>query len=53
MSDCPSYQSMCSLRVTTLSPLSAEIGITSRSGIDSFVANELNSSWIRSNVARS
>ena len=48
MSDEPSYHGMCSERVTTLSPLSAEIGMISRSGMFSFVANAVNSSWIRS-----
>ena len=48
MSDGPSYQSMCSERLTTLSPLSAEIGMISRSGIDSLVAKEVNSWWILS-----
>ena len=48
MSVGPWYQGVFSERVTTLSPLSAEIGMTSRSGIDSLVANCVNSSWIRS-----
>jgi hypothetical protein len=47
MSDWPSYHGIFSDRFTTLSPLSAEIGMTSRSGMFSFVA----SSWIRSKVA--
>ena len=51
MSDWPSYHGMFSDRLTTLSPLSAEIGMTSRSGIDSLVAKFANSSWIRSKVA--
>jgi hypothetical protein len=42
---------MFSERVTTLSPASAEIGMTSRSGIDSFVANETKSRSIRSKTA--
>ena len=44
---------MCSLRVTTLSPLSAEIGMISRSGMLSLVANDVNSAWIRSKTASS
>ena len=48
MSDGPSYQSMFSERLTTLSPWSAEIGMISRSGIDSLVAKEVNSWWILS-----
>ena len=48
MSVGPSYHGVFSERVTTLSPLSAEIGTTARSGIDSLVANFVNSSWIRS-----
>ncbi len=48
MSDGPSYQSMCSERLTTLSPWSAEIGMISRSGMFSLVAKEVNSWWILS-----
>jgi hypothetical protein len=47
-SDGPSYQFMFSDRVTTLSPSSAEIGMIVRSGIESFVANDVNSWWISS-----
>ena len=43
----PEYHDMFSDRVTTLSPLSAEIGMTSRSGMFSLVANWVNSWWIR------
>jgi hypothetical protein len=39
---------MFSERVTTLSPFNAEIGMTSRSGMDSLEANALNSSRILS-----
>ena len=46
MSVGPEYQSMFSERLTTLSPLSAEIGMTSRSGMLSLVANWVNSAWI-------
>ena len=46
MSEGPSYQSMFSERLTTLSPCSAEIGMISRSGMFSFVAKAVNSSWI-------
>ena len=42
----PEYHGMFSERVTTLSPWSAEIGMTSRSGMFSFVAKVVNSLWI-------
>ena len=48
ISEEPLYQGMFSERFTTLSPLSAEIGMTSRSGMFSLVAKEVNSLWIRS-----
>ena len=48
MSVGPWYQGECSPRSTTLSPLSAEIGMTSRSGMLSLVANCENSWWMRS-----
>ena len=47
-SDGPSYQGMFADRVTTLSPCSAEIGMTVRSGMFSFAANAVNSSRIAS-----
>ncbi len=49
--DDPSYQDMFSLRCTTLSPLSAEIGIEVRSVMSSLVAKARNSSQIRSKTA--
>ena len=48
MSVGPSYHGVFSERITTLSPFSAEIGTTARSGIESLVANWVNSSWMRS-----
>ena len=51
MSDDPSYHGMFLDRVTTLSPCSAEIGMTSRSGIDSLEANDVNSRAILSKTA--
>ena len=46
MSVGPAYQLIFSERFTTLSPWSAEIGITVRSGMLSLVANWVNSLWI-------
>ncbi len=46
MSVGPWYHGVFSERSTTLSPRSAEIGMTSRSGMLSFVANWVNSAWI-------
>ena len=46
MSVGPEYHGMFSERLTTLSPWSAEIGMTSRSGMLSLVANAVNSAWI-------
>ena len=51
MSDEPSYHGMFVERVTTLSPCSAEIGMTSRSGIDSLVAKDVKSRSILSKTA--
>ncbi len=42
----PEYHGVFSERFTTLSPWSAEIGMTSRSGMLSFVAKVVNSLWI-------
>ncbi len=47
-SDEPSYQGEFAERVTTLSPCSAEIGMTVRSGTLSFAAKAVNSSRIDS-----
>ena len=47
-SDCPSYQGIAGVLVTTLSPVSAEIGTKVRSATSSFIANERNSCLISS-----
>ncbi len=47
----PSYQGICSLRLTTLSPCKAEMGMKMMSGTDSLLANELYSARIASNTA--
>ena len=46
MSVGPWYHGVFSDRLTTLSPWSAEIGMTSRSGMLSLVAKFVNSWWI-------
>ena len=50
-SDGPSYQGMFAERVTMLSPCSAEIGMTVRSGASSLAANAVNSSAICSKTS--
>ncbi len=49
--DGPSYQGMFSERATMLSPCSAEIGMTVRSGASSFIAKQENSSAIFSKTS--
>ena len=50
-SDGPSYQGMLSERVTMLSPCSAEIGMTVRSGASSFAAKSVNSAAMSSKTS--
>ena len=49
--DGPSYHGMFADRVTMLSPCSAEIGMTARSGASSFIAKQENSSAIDSKTS--